>query len=190
MTSANVLTLSRIALTFLFMFFLFKGDFGYRFLALFTFLVASLTDFYDGRIARRRNEVTDFGRLMDPIADKILILSAFLAFVELDLVPAWMVILIVVREFLITGIRLLAFSKGKVLGAERRGKHKTATQMTAVLWILSVLLIQERGVHSFFEASVFWVMLTTALVTVGSGIRYLVRNRDLWYGTASKQPSG
>ena len=103
MTIANQLTLSRILLTFFFMSFLFKESFLYRCLALFIFLIASLTDLYDGRIARRREEVSDFGKLMDPIADKILILSALLAFVELQLVPAWMVILILTREFLITG---------------------------------------------------------------------------------------
>ena len=96
-TIANQLTLLRIFLSFLFMFFIFQGGFLFRLLALLVFLLAAVTDLYDGKIARQRNQVSNFGKLMDPIADKILILAAFLAFVELQLVPAWMVILIFFR---------------------------------------------------------------------------------------------
>ncbi len=182
MTLANKITLSRIGLTFLFMFFLFKEGFVFRFLALLVFLIASLTDFYDGEIARRRRQVSDFGKLMDPIADKILILSAFIAFVELRLVPAWMVILILSRELLITGVRLLAFSKGIVLAAGRGGKHKTMTQILSVFWILIVLLFKEKNpAVPFLDASVFYVMLFAVWVTVSSGILYLFRNRPVFY---------
>lgn len=184
MTIANQLTLARILLTFLFMFFLFKGSFLYRCLALLIFCVASLTDLYDGRIARKREEVSDFGKLLDPIADKILILSAFLAFVELQLVPAWMTMLILTRELLITGVRLFAFSNGKVLAAGRGGKHKTVTQTVAVIWILTVLLMKDKAPSlPFVTASIFFVMLFTVWVTVSSGILYLFRNRSLFYVT-------
>lgn len=182
MKLANCLTLSRILLTFLFMVFLFKEGVVYRTLALLTFLVASVTDFYDGEIARRKKEISDFGKLMDPIADKILVLSAFLAFVQLQLVPAWMVVLILARELLITGVRLLALSKGVVLSATRGGKHKTATQMVAVLWILFVLLLREKNPSSpFLNDSIFFVMLFACWVTVSSGLLHLFRNRSLFH---------
>ena len=182
MTLANQLTLARILLTFLFMLFLFKGHFLFRCLALFVFLVASLTDLYDGKIARSRKQVSDFGKLMDPVADKILILSALLAFVELQLVPAWMVILILTRELLITGVRVFALSNGKILAVGRGGKHKTATQMAAVVWVLIVLLLKEKAPFvPFLNDSIFFVMLFTVWVTVSSGILYLFRNRALFY---------
>lgn len=179
---ANHLTLSRIFLAFLFMYFLFKGSFAYRCLALLIFLVASATDLYDGKLARRKKEVSDFGKLMDPIADKILILSAFLAFIELQLVPAWMVMLILFRELLITGLRLLALSKGKILVAARGGKHKTVTQMVCILWILGVLLLKEKVPQiPFLNESVFWVMGVAVVITVNSGALFLFRNRTLFY---------
>ena len=182
MKLANCLTLSRILLTFLFMVFFFKEGIVYRTLALLTFCVASATDFYDGEIARRKKEISDFGKLMDPIADKILVLSAFLAFVQLQLVPAWMVVLILARELLITGVRLLALSKGAVLSATRGGKHKTATQMMTVLWILLVLLVKEKNPSNpFLNNSIFFVMLFACWVTVSSGLLYLLRNRSLFY---------
>jgi len=181
-TVANLLTLSRVLLTFLFMLFLFKGHFASRCLALFVFLIATMTDLYDGKIARRKGEVSDFGKLMDPLADKILILSAFLAFVQLQLVPAWMVILILARELLITGMRLLALSKGVVLAAGRGGKHKTVTQMVAILWILVVLLMKEKvPLAPYWNDSIFFVMVFAVFVTVSSGILYLYRNRSLFY---------
>lgn len=182
MKLSNGLTLSRILLAFLFMIFLFKGGLLYRSLALLTFLIASVTDFYDGKIARHKREVSDFGKLMDPIADKILILSAFLAFVQLQLVPAWMVILILTRELMVTGVRLLALSKGVVLEAARGGKHKTATQMVAVLWILGILLFREKTPSiPFFDDSIFFVAFFTVWVTLSSGLLYLFRNRSLFY---------
>ena len=182
MTFASQLTLSRILLTFLFMFFLFKETFIFRSLALLTFLIASLTDWVDGRMARRMHAVSDFGKLMDPIADKILILAAFLAFVELQLVPAWMVILVFTRELLITGVRLFAYSNGKVLAAGRGGKHKTATQMIAAIWILTALLLKEKAPGlPFLKDSIFWAMFFAVGVTLSSGILYLFRNRSLFY---------
>ena len=181
-TIANQLTLFRIFLSFLFMFFIFQGGFLFRLLALLVFLLAVVTDLYDGKIARQRNQVSDFGKLMDPIADKILVLAAFLAFVELQLVPAWMVILIFFRELLITGMRFLALSKGEVLVAGRGGKHKTVTQMVTVIWILLVLLIREKTLSiPFLDDSIFWMMFLAVVVTVNSGVLYLFRNRTLFY---------
>ena len=198
MNLPNKLTLSRIALTFIFLVFLFSKGLLFRYLSLVTFIVASLTDFYDGHIARSRNLVTDFGKLMDPIADKILVLAAFLAFVELQIIPAWMVVLVIVREFVITGMRLLAASKGIVLPADKSGKHKTASQMIAIFSILSYLAIKDTmrflqdtrgfvqfhgsGIEGFFDFAIVILMIVTVSFTLSSGIFYLWSNKDIVLG--------
>ena len=124
MNLPNKLTVSRLVLTVFFLLALFI-DFPFHFtVALVFFVAASLTDLFDGIIARRRNLITAFGKLMDPLADKVLICSAFIAFIELEWMAAWMVILIVARELAITGLRLLAASKNLVLAAERQGKKQ------------------------------------------------------------------
>ena len=189
MNLPNKLTISRIVLTFVFMFFLFCGWSFAKYLALLTFIAACLTDYYDGRIARKRNMVTNFGKLIDPIADKILVLAAFLAFVELKILPAWMVVLIVLREFIITGVRLLAVSWGKVLAAQKEGKHKTVFQMVAIFSILIFLAFRETLNRFFnlwnlsfeilFKRTIFVLMLITVVLTVGSGLLYLWRNREV-----------
>ena len=145
MNLPNKLTVSRIVLTFIFMFFVFSRGIAAKYLALFTFGLACLTDFLDGYIARKRKLENDFGRLMDPIADKILILAAFLAFVEMKIVPAWMVIVIIFRELLITGLRINAARRGKVFSASLAGKHKTVSQMVAIISILIFLIIRESA---------------------------------------------
>ncbi|MBI2447089.1 MAG: CDP-diacylglycerol--glycerol-3-phosphate 3-phosphatidyltransferase [Candidatus Omnitrophica bacterium] len=198
MNLPNKLTLSRIVLTFIFLVFLFSKGLLFRYLALVIFIVASLTDFYDGHIARSRNLVTDFGKLMDPIADKILVLAAFLAFVELQIIPAWMVVLVIVREFVITGMRLLAASKGIVLPADKSGKHKTASQMVAIFSILSYLAIRDTmgflqdtrgsvqfrgsGIEGFFDFAIVILMIVTVSFTLSSGIFYLWSNKDIVSG--------
>ena len=106
MNLPNKITLSRIGLAFVFMFFLLSPGIMAKYLALLTFAIASLTDFLDGYLARKRNLENDFGRLMDPIADKILILVAFLAFVEMKVIPGWMVVIVIFRELIITGLNL------------------------------------------------------------------------------------
>ena len=158
-----------------------------KFMALLTFFAASLTDYYDGKIARETNQVTDFGKFMDPIADKVLIIASFLAFVELNLVPAWIVVLIISRELIITGLRIFAATKGKILQAEMGGKHKTVSQIVAIFTILSFLLLREIGMKVFklwssslehsFRQFIFVLMIITAILTLTSGISYLWRNR-------------
>ncbi len=184
MNLPNKLTLSRIVLAFIFMFLLFCRGITAKYLALFTFGLASLTDFFDGRIARRRNIESDFGRLMDPIADKILILAAFLAFVELKIIPAWMVIIIIFRELVITGLRINAARQGKILSASLAGKHKTVSQMAAIISILVFLIIREsdRGFWTvlwelWFKRGAFYLMLLTVALTLISGLSYLLRNK-------------
>lgn len=161
-------------------------------IALLFFLAASITDYYDGMIARRDKLITNFGILMDPLADKILVCSAFIAFVERELVPAWMVVVIVARELAITGLRLLAASKNIVLAAEGYGKHKTVSQMVAIVSILVLTSYVQWGEWSraFFGFPVFrvpWVAVFAELskwlavaFTAFSGVMYLWRNRQLY----------
>lgn len=193
MNLPNKITLSRIVLTFVFMFLLFCRGIVAKYLALFIFILASLTDFFDGRIARRKKLENDFGRLMDPIADKILILGAFLAFVEMKIIPAWMVIVIIFRELVITGLRLNAARRGKVLSASLAGKHKTVSQMVAIISILIFLIIKESmqqlwtGVwETWFRCCVFYLILVTVVFTLISGLSYLIRNKSILFAINEK----
>ena len=194
MNLPNKLTVSRFALTALFLWALFSPLRFNDTLALFFFSLAGATDFLDGRIARSRKLITNFGILMDPLADKILICSAFIAFVESTHlhpnppvnVAAWMVIVIVARELAITGLRLLAASKNVVLAAERFGKHKTISQIVAInaLLVLDACNEWPAGLRNFFLS---WgpafaeIMLWVAVaLTVVSGAVYLWRNRAIY----------
>ena len=188
MNLSNRLTLSRIGMTFLIMLFLFIQGPGAKVIALIIFLLACLTDFLDGQIARKRNEISDFGKIMDPVADKILTLGIFLSFVELQLIPAWMVIMIIIREFLITGMRLFAMKKGTVLAAESAGKHKTVSQMVTIFFILLFLVVRESGVYFLFwdkqfqddfRVGILILMSITVALTVCSGFSYVWQNRRL-----------
>src|SRR5258708_33503149 len=145
MNLPNRLTLSRFVLTAAFLVAIFL-DFPFNeTLALIFFCVAGITDWVDGAIARSRNLVTNFGTLMDPLADKILVCSAFIAFVELRYISAWMVVIIVARELTITGLRLLAASKNVLLAAEGYGKHKTISQIVAIISILVWISYEQWG---------------------------------------------
>jgi CDP-diacylglycerol--glycerol-3-phosphate 3-phosphatidyltransferase len=164
-------------------------------LALAIFIAASLTDWWDGEIARRRKLYTNFGALLDPIADKVLTAAAFICFIEQKnahgnaLVQAWMVLVIVARDFLVTGLRLLGLEQGVVLKAEWLGKHKTTTQMITIIIVLLGLAAREEW-HCFgadcekfnevFSATVFWLMLVTVALTLWSGIAYMYKNRQLF----------
>ncbi|MFH1854726.1 MAG: CDP-diacylglycerol--glycerol-3-phosphate 3-phosphatidyltransferase [Candidatus Omnitrophota bacterium] len=186
MNLPNKLTVSRIIIAGIFILFLFIKGTGAKFIALALFLIACITDYYDGYIARQKGLITDFGRLMDPIADKILVLGAFLAFVEMRIIPAWMVIVIVARELVITGIRILALSKKKVLSAEVAGKHKTVSQIVAVLAILVFLIIKESGFTfrylEYYAAAIHILMAITILMTLTSGISYMLKNKGIFIG--------
>src|SRR6266496_6322161 len=135
MNLPNKLTLSRFVLTVVFLIVMFSQIRFHETIALFLFSAAGISDFLDGQIARRRKLITNFGILMDPLADKILVCSAFIAFVERHEtgIEAWMVVVIVGRELAITGLRLLAASQNRVLAAESFGKHKTISQITTVI---------------------------------------------------------
>lgn len=187
MNLPNRLTLLRIALSFVLIVCLLTPGFGAKLAAALVFTVASLTDLWDGRLARSRGLVTDFGILMDPIADKILVLSAFVAFVQLGVAPAWMVVLIATREFLVTGLRLFALGKGQVLPAEAAGKHKTASQMVAISLTLLFLPFREMmttrsGGEDWIaagEVGIWYLMLLTVILTLTSGISFFWKHRKL-----------
>lgn len=182
MNLPNKLTILRIILVGVFMLFLFSKGVAAKALAFTTFVIASLTDFLDGYLAKKYNMITDFGKLMDPIADKILILAAFLAFVEMKLIPAWMVVIIIFREIAVTGLRISALAKGKVIAADDGGKHKMISQVFAVLIILIFLMLKESGINfSWMGSIIFFIMLITTLLTLISGISYLIRNRGIYF---------
>jgi CDP-diacylglycerol--glycerol-3-phosphate 3-phosphatidyltransferase len=188
MNLPNKITISRILLAFIFMFFLFCRGVAAKYLALFTFGLACMTDWIDGRIARKRKLENDFGRLMDPIADKILILAAFLAFVEMKIIPAWMVIIIIFRELVITGLRINYARQGRVISASLAGKHKTVSQMVTIITILVFLIIRESFQSTWsptweiwFRRSVFYLMFITVILTLISGLSYIIRNKKILF---------
>ena len=138
MNLPNKLTLFRVILIPFFVFFLLAPYFtGYgNYIAVAVFIVASITDFLDGHIARKRNLVTNFGKFMDPLADKLLVCSALICLIELDRLPAWIVIIIIAREFIISGFRLIASDNGVVIAASYWGKFKTTFQMLMVIVLI------------------------------------------------------
>ena len=187
MNWANRLTLSRLVLTVLFVLALNSSWQYARTCALVIFLVAGLTDFIDGEIARRYGVITNFGKLMDPLVDKIMMAAAFISLVPLKAVPAWAATTVVARDFLITGLRLMASARGRILPAELLGKQKTSWQIITVIFFLGLLSMAELRYAD--ERSMWWlrawnqggpilVWITVAL-TLYSGVGYAWRNREL-----------
>jgi len=187
----NKLTLLRLGLVPLFLLFLSVDNIYFHSLALITFIGAAITDYYDGKIARARSIETDFGRLMDPLADKILTSAAFIYFVgSYPYIPAWIVTLIIAREFAVSGIRMLAAMKGKVVAADRAGKLKTISQLTVIIAILNVIISKKilDSVFPYWHLVEFWAKLgiyilvaITLFMTVYSGYHYLRANRHLFW---------
>ena len=187
MNWANRITLSRLALTVLFVIALDSSWQYARTTALVIFLIAGLTDFIDGEIARRYGVITNFGKLMDPLVDKIMMAAAFISLVPLKAVPAWAATTVVARDFLVTGLRLMASAKGRILPAESLGKQKTSWQMITIIFFLALLSIAELRYAS--QTSTWWlrawheggpvlVWITVAL-TIYSGLGLTWRNREL-----------
>jgi CDP-diacylglycerol--glycerol-3-phosphate 3-phosphatidyltransferase len=200
MNLPNRLTIARIGLTVMFvMAMLLPQDgaimshFPYgKSIALLIFVIASLTDWWDGWLARRYKQETTFGALLDPVADKILTTAAFICFIEqpsyrpgVVLVQAWMVLVIVARDFLVTGLRLIASGQGVVLKAEELGKHKTVSQMITIILTLAGLAARDdwhwhgERFDVLFSRVVFGFMLVTVTLTVWSGTAYFWKNRNL-----------
>lgn len=142
-----------------------------KWIALTIFIVASLTDLLDGKIARKYNLVTNFGKFMDPLADKLLVCSALICLVEMAKLPAWMVIVIIAREFIISGFRLIASDNGVIIAASYWGKFKTTFQM-----VMICLLIADIAAISVITNVIVWIAL---ILTVVSLIDYLVKNKDV-----------
>lgn len=175
MNLPNRLTLFRVILIPFFVFFLLAPYFtGYgNYIAVAVFIVASITDFLDGHIARKRNLVTNFGKFMDPLADKLLVCSALICLIELDRLPAWIVIIIIAREFIISGFRLIASDNGVVIAASYWGKFKTTFQMLMV-----IVLILDIPHPVFYWLGVILTYISLAL-TVISLIDYIVKNKNV-----------
>jgi CDP-diacylglycerol--glycerol-3-phosphate 3-phosphatidyltransferase len=188
MNIPNSLTLARIILAFIFMALLFMKGAAFKVAALSTFVIAAATDYLDGYIAKKFNMATDFGRLMDPVADKVLTLAAFMAFVELEIIPAWMVLIVIVREMAITGLRIAnALKRSEILPAENQGKHKTVSQVFTIFFILIFLVLKAFG----DSGAEFWtpelernlrlviiaLMSVTVAFTVSSGVNYVANNK-------------
>ena len=171
MNLPNKLTILRVIMIPFFVFFLLSGVGGSasKWIALVIFAAASITDTLDGYIARRDNLITDFGKFMDPLADKLLVCSALICFVELDKLPAWMVIIIISREFIISGFRLVASDNGIVIAASYWGKFKTVSQMFMII----VLIADLGGVFDIVGTVLIWLSL---ILTVVSLIDYIAKN--------------
>jgi CDP-diacylglycerol---glycerol-3-phosphate 3-phosphatidyltransferase len=187
MNWANRITLSRLGLTVVFVVALNSSWQYARTTALVIFLIAGLTDFVDGEIARRYGVITNFGKLMDPLVDKIMMAAAFISLVPLKAVPAWAATTVVARDFLITGLRLMASAKGRILPAERLGKQKTSWQIITVIFFLALLSMSELRyadekstwwVRAWTEAGPVLVWITVAL-TIYSALGFTWRNREL-----------
>ncbi|MDR0533295.1 MAG: CDP-diacylglycerol--glycerol-3-phosphate 3-phosphatidyltransferase [Verrucomicrobiales bacterium] len=193
MNLPNRLSVLRLFLSLVFVIVLsFKHSSWSGSVAFFIFVIAGITDFLDGYIARKYNLITDLGKLLDPIADKILVSAAFIELVAFnDLMPvetpAWIVISVLAREFSITGLRSLAAAKGVILAAERIGKHKTISQIVTVLVGLALLSFQQldftfSGINYAF--CLYQILLyITLVITVWSGIAYFVKNYKLVLAT-------
>ena len=168
MNLPNKLTLMRIILTPIFMAVLYWGFPGADYAALGIFIIASLTDLLDGKIARKYNLVTDFGKFADPLADKILVTAAMLWFVEVGRMPAWALLVVLLREFAVSGLRMIASDKGRVIAAGWSGKVKTASTMVCI--VLMFLPIPAM-VNTLCVAVI-------VLTTIYSGVEYFMKNKD------------
>lgn len=182
MNTPNKLTVLRVVMIPVFLIFLMNSSIPHNYLwALIIFSAASLTDMLDGHLARKHNLITDFGKFMDPLADKLLVTSALICFIQLGLVSSIVVVIIVAREFLVTSLRLVASSSGKVIAADIWGKVKTVAQL---ITIIAIQLMQElvytgimpdNGVSDTIGSVMMWIV---AALTVISGANYLWKNRS------------
>lgn len=188
MNLPNKLTISRIILSPVFMVFFLIENLYTRYFALLIFSAASLTDLYDGHLAKKTGVVTSFGKFMDPLADKILTSTALISFVALGYVQAWMVLTIIAREFIITGLRTLAAYRGMIILPSQVARWKTASQMIAIVLILIYINVRTTSIayghwdlmiDQWAKWSINGLVFISMALTVGSGIDYVVKNRSL-----------
>ncbi len=200
--AANLVTLSRIVVAALFLFFIFRDELWAKWTAGLLFAWGAISDYLDGYLARKNNLRTDFGTLMDPLADKILLLSVFGSFVVLELVPLWMVVIIFAREFLITGLRQMAQTRNIIIAASRAGKHKTVSQIVAASVILAIicaqgtveayqgkwdLFVARQGtlgqwIDDFIQYGPYWLMFYATMMSIISGVDYFFKNKHVLSG--------
>ena len=189
MNLPNALTVSRIFLTFLFVILLNVRGFFPKFLACLVFLIASFTDYFDGYFAKKYHLISNFGKFMDPVADKFLILAAFFIFMKMNIIPSWMFAVIFIREAVITLFRFWVFRKGEVLTAEVFGKLKTVSQIIAISVILMLILFGESHLPHDIVAIIVPILVSTihaamwvvVVLTLFSGVSYLWSNRRFLY---------
>ncbi len=174
MNTPNKLTVARmIIVPFLVVFLLTGwGDDANRYISLALFVVASVTDWFDGYLARKNNLVTNFGKFMDPLADKLLVCSAMICMIELNRLPAWFVIIIIGREFIISGFRLIAAENGIVIAANYWGKFKTASQMIMII----LLILHFDGIFVTLEQLFIWLSLALTIISL---ITYIWQNKSV-----------
>lgn len=177
MNLPNKLTVLRVCMVPVFVVFMLWNGFGTasKYVAAAIFILASMTDWLDGYLARKNNLVTDFGKFMDPIADKLLVCSALICLVEKGALAAWIVIIIIGREFIISGFRLVASDKGVVIAASYWGKFKTVSQMLMVI----LLILDLGGAFNVVAQVLIWIAV---ILTVVSLVDYLVKNRSVLAG--------
>lgn len=185
MNLSNGLTLSRILLTIVFVVALSIAAPWSDCVAFGTFALAAFTDWLDGYVARHYESCTNFGRFIDPLADKILVAAALISLIPFKAFPSWIVIIIIAREFFVTGLRLLALDRGLVIAADQLGKQKTFWQMLTILFFLFLLAMADFSSASWISWS--WLNIGSCLIgitlffTLASGIAYLWNNRTLFY---------
>ena len=174
MNLPNKLTVLRVIMVPFFVFFMLTdvGGAANKWIALVLFIVASLTDMLDGKIARKYNLVTNFGKFMDPLADKLLVCSAMICMIELNRLPAWFVIIIIGREFIISGFRLIAAENGIVIAANYWGKFKTASQMIMII----LLILHFDGIFVTLEQLFIWLSLALTIISL---ITYIWQNKSV-----------
>ena len=143
-----------------------------KWIALIIFVVASMTDWLDGYIARKHNLVTNFGKFMDPLADKLLVSAAMICLVEMGRIPSWIVIVIISREFIISGFRLVAADNGIVIAASYWGKFKTVFQMVMII----LMIAQPGGIFTLITQAVMWIALALTIISL---VDYIVKNKDV-----------
>ena len=189
MNLANKLTLLRVILVPVFLIFLIGKGIPYgSIIATLIFIIASLTDQLDGYIARSRNQITNFGKFMDPLADKLLVTAALISLVELHLIPSWAAVIIIAREFAVSGLRTLAASDGIIIAASWWGKLKTVTQMAAIITLLLKVNIgvtqasidfvsNNRFLNVFFTYVPNILLILAVIATIISGIDYFIKNK-------------
>lgn len=190
MNLANKLTLIRIFLVPVFLLFLATKDIPYgSLIATFIFILASLTDKLDGYIARSRNQITNFGKFMDPLADKLLVTAALISLVELHVVPGWAAIIIIAREFAVSGLRSIAAAQGKVIAASWWGKIKTVIQIIAIITLLLKVNIHDAVFLKHFVSDNYYLkeffgkvpnimLMIAVIITLISGYDYFKKNKE------------